>query len=75
MNARREGDGYVVEITADEAHVLIWGGSSDVVKHVKRAFLVALVGVEDNAFTDDEYRERFDDLDAVYDRLRKDVSA
>jgi hypothetical protein len=71
MNARRDGEKYIVELTPQEAHVLIWGGPNDLCANLDDKFRTALVEVEDRDFTDVEYRNRFGDLSAMYADLHE----
>jgi hypothetical protein len=76
MQAARDNEGNtILTLSPDEAHVLIWGGPSDLVSDLEGMLRTTLVGIEDNQMTDDEYRERFDVLDNLYARLREPVEA
>lgn len=74
MEAKREGDNIVVTFTMEEAHVLIWGGPTDVCDDLKFELRHRMVDVEDNDFTDAEYRERIDPVgrpNELYEKLRE----
>lgn len=72
MKAYRNDEKVIVELTPQEAHVVIWGGRTDAVERVQHNLRHHLVNVEDKEFTDDEYRNLFDDLDAMYEDLSND---
>lgn len=76
MQATRDNDGNtVLTLSPDEAHVLIWGGPPSLVDGLEGMLRTTLVGIEDEAMSDVEYRTRFDDLDALYTRLAGPVEA
>lgn len=75
MNAVRDHDGNtVVTMSAEEAHVLIWGGPVDVCGVLEQELRSTLVEIEDGQMSALEYRRRFDDLPSVYERLRTEFS-
>lgn len=75
MNAERQGDKLCVTLTPTEAHVLIWGGPQDVIDEVSFELRHRLVDVEDKAFSEDEYRSHFGELDKVYADLRASTAS
>lgn len=71
MNATRtEGGDTVLTLSPEEAHVLIWGGPTDLYEGLYGQLRTTLVEVEDKQMSEAEYRERFGVLDDMYAVLK-----
>lgn len=71
MKAGRDESGNVIlTLTPEEAHVFIWGGPEDIVNGLEGSIRAIVLAVEENDMSNAEYREKFDDLDAMYAKMR-----
>lgn len=70
MKAEREGNTMVLRMTLEEAHVYVWGGPTRLYEDVRAEISKRLVELED-ALTEDEYRERFGSLPAMYEAMQR----